>query len=57
MNDITERRFDRELIRDIQQGIRDDLTWYRPPRQRALRALRVLGGLTPEFDHLLIKEN
>lgn len=45
--------FERSLIRDIQNGIRDDLAWYRPPRQRALRALRVLGGLTPEFAHHL----
>lgn len=46
----------REVIADIQQGIRDDLAWYRKPRAKSLRALQILGGMTPEFAHL-IEEN
>lgn len=55
-SDIEERRFNRELIRDIQQGIRDDVAMYRKPSAKALRALQVLGGLTPEFAAHLDKE-
>lgn len=54
--EIDERRFDREVIRDIQRGIRDDLAMYRKPSAKALRALQVLGGLTPEFAALITPE-